>query len=183
MPLSVPEPADFLQYAQWAGILTLVCGTIAILGFIFKWGIRFRFVGVTGFMLVLTVGLLSLGFVPLTRTVIPGAVRYATVYDSGATQVVITVPATISASELRATLAQAASDLFSPGRLGRSGEPLVIRARAVLHPTAGVTQPLYLGQVERSLQVRNDDNMTITLFDENLAQLPPAPPTATATSS
>ena len=179
MPLSVPAPADFLQYAQWAGIFTLVCGAIAILGFVFKWGIRFRFVGVTGFMVVLTVGLLSLSFVPLTRTVIPGAVRYATVYDSGATQVVINLPATISKEELNATLEQAASDLFSPGRLGRSGEPLIIRARTVLHPETGVTQPLYLGKVERSLLVREDENMTITLFDENIAQLPP-PATADA---
>lgn len=176
MPLSVPGPADFLQYTQWSAILTLVFGAIALLGFVFKWGIRFRFVGVTGFMIVLTVGLLSLSFVPLTRTVIPGAVRYATVYDSGATRVVITVPPTITKDELSATLEQAASDLFSPGRLGRTGEPLEIRVRTVLHPEPGVTQPLYLGKVERSLQERIDENMKVTLFDENLAQLPPAPP-------
>ncbi|NET84754.1 MAG: hypothetical protein F6J94_23410, partial [Moorea sp. SIO1F2] len=38
----MPTTADFLIYTQWAGILTLACGLIAILGFIFKWGLRFR---------------------------------------------------------------------------------------------------------------------------------------------
>jgi hypothetical protein len=41
--------ADFLQYAQWSGIATLVFAALTILGFILKWGIRFRLVGTTGF--------------------------------------------------------------------------------------------------------------------------------------
>lgn len=180
MPLSVPTPADFLQFSEWSGILTLVCGAIALLGFLFKWGIRFRFVGVTGFMAVLTVGLFSLSLVPITRTVIPGAVRFSTVYDSGATQVVITVPSPITEEALTATLQQAASDLFSPGRLGRSGEKLTIRARTVLHPKEGVSQPVYLGQIQRSLLERDDDAMELTINRDQLAQLPPPPASSPA---
>ncbi len=169
-------PAEFLQAAQWAGILTLVFGAIAGLSFLLNWGIRFRLVGATGLMLVLTVGLFGLGLVPFTRTVVPGAIRFTTVFDTGATQAVIAVPSDITESQLTATLQQAASDLFSPGRLGnRSQEQLTIRARAVLHPEPGVTQPLYLGQVERSLAEREDDQMKITLFPDNIAQLPPRP--------
>jgi len=175
MPLSVPTPTDFLQFTQWSGILTLVCGALALLGFLFKWGVRFRFVGITGFMAVLTIGLFSLSLVPITRTVVPGAVRFSTVYDSGSTQVVITVPAPITEEALTATLQQAASDLFSPGRLGRTGEKLTIRARTVLHPQEGVSQPLYLGQVKRSLLERNDDAMELTIYPDRLAQLPPPP--------
>lgn len=163
---------DFLTYAQWAGIATLAFGLLAGLGFLFKWGIRFRLVGVTGFMTVLTIGLFSLGLVPFTRTTVPGAVRFSTVFDSGADQAVIVVPQTITESELRATLQQAASDLFSLGRLSRGEERLTIRARTILHPEPGVSQPLYLGQVKRSLSVRDDDQMTIEIFPENLAKLP-----------
>jgi hypothetical protein len=168
----MPTNDSFLIYTQWAGIATIAFGLLAGLGFLFKWGIRFRLVGATGFMIVLTAGLFALGIVPFTRTVVPGAVRFFTVFDSGATQAVITVPQTISESELRATLEQAASDLYSYGRLGRGEDQLTIRARTIVHPKPGLSQPLFLGQVKRSLSVREDDQMTIEVFSENLAKLP-----------
>jgi Protein of function (DUF2518) len=164
--------ADFLTFAQWSGIATLVFGALALLSFVVKWGIRFRLVGVTGFMGVLTVGLFALSLVPFTRTVVPGAVKFSTVYDTGAIQAVISVPPTITPTELEATLQQAANDLFSPGRLGRRDDLLTIRARTVLHPEPGLSQPLYLGQVRRSLIVRDDEQMTIELNAANLAKLP-----------
>ncbi|BAU44319.1 Ycf51 family protein [Leptolyngbya sp. O-77] len=163
----MPTPAEFLTATQWAGVITLVAGAIAALGFLFSWGIRFRFVGITGFMAVLTVGLFALSLMPITRVEIPGAVRFSTVYDSGSTQVVIAVPPDITKEQLTATLQQAASDLFSPGRLGRGGEnQMTIRARTVTHPKAGLTQLVYLGQVKRSLFDRNDDKMEISIFEE-----------------
>ncbi|MBF2000426.1 MAG: Ycf51 family protein [Synechococcales cyanobacterium C42_A2020_086] len=170
----MPTTADFLTYSQWAGLTTLALGLLTLIAFLLKWGLRFRLVGVTGFMLVLTSGLFALGLVPFTRTTVPGAVRFARVYDTGATQAVIAVPPTITPSELEATLKQAANDLFSPGRLGRRTDQLTIRARTVLHPEPGVSQPLFLGQIKRSLLVRDDDQMTIELFTDNLAKLPPA---------
>jgi hypothetical protein len=170
--------SDFLNYAQWSGILTLVFAAITGLSFLFKWGIRFRLVGASGFMLVLTVGLFALSIVPFTRVTVPGATRFATVFDSGATQAVISVPPTITESELTATLQQAAYDLFSSGRLSRRGEDqLTVRARTLLHPEPGVSQPLYLGEVKRSLSSRDDDQMAVKLYPENLAKLPaPAAP-------
>lgn len=169
----MPTTADFLNYAQWAGIATLVLAAFTALCFLLRWGIRFRFVGITGFTAVLTVGLFALGLVPFTRTLVPGAVRYSNVYDSGAARAVIAVPPQITEAELVATLQQAASDLFSPGRLSSGGEKqLTIRARTVLHPEAGVTQPLVLGQIKRSLLVREDDQMEIEIYRDRLAQLP-----------
>lgn len=164
--------ANFLTYAQWAGIATLVIGAIAGLAFLFQWGFRFRLVGATGFTAVLTIGLFALGVVPFTRTVVPGAVRFSTVYDTGAAQVVITVPKEITEEQLAATLRQAASDLYSPGRLSRGQDKVTIRARTVLHPQPGISEPLYLGQVRRSLFDRNDENMEITLYPESFAKLP-----------
>lgn len=165
--------ADFLTLSQWSGIATLACAALVVLGFIFKWGIRFRLVGITGFMGVVTGGLFALGLVPFTRTVVPGAVRFSRIYDNGATQAVIGVPPKITASELEATLRQAASDLYSYGRLGQAqNKQLTIRARTIIHPEPGVSQPLYLGQVKRSLAYREDDNMAIDIDRDNLAKLP-----------
>jgi hypothetical protein len=163
---------DFFSFGQWSGILTIACAFIAVLSFIFKWGIRFRLVGVTGFMIVLTAGLFSLGLVPFTRTVIPGAVRFALVYDNGGNQTVITVSPQITETELEATLRQAASDLFSYGRLGGTDNLLTIRARTIIHPKPGISKPLFVGQVKRSLASRNDEQMAIEIFPESFAQLP-----------
>jgi hypothetical protein len=164
----------FLIASEWAGIVTLVCAVIAILAFLFRWGIRFRLIGATGFLGVLTTGLFALSLVPITRTVVPGGVRFSRVYDSGVAQVVIALPPTITEAELSATLRQAASDLFSPGRLSQGEKQLTIRARTLLHPEPGVSEPLYLGQIKRSLSVRNDPNMETTIYHENLARLPHA---------
>lgn len=165
--------ADFLQYTQWSGIATLVFAAIAILGFILKWGIRFRLVGATGFMLVMTTGLFALSLGPLSRTVIPGAVKYSLVYDNGSTQAVITIPPTITPSQLEATLRQAASNLYSNGRSGsRGNSQLTIRSRTIIHPEPGVSVPLYLGEVKRSLTDREDPEMAVEIYPEKFAELP-----------
>ncbi|MFP5273390.1 DUF2518 family protein [Coleofasciculus sp.] len=168
----MPTTTDFLTYTQWIGILTLVCGVLSILGFIFKWGIRFRLVGITGFMGVLTGGLFALSIVPFTRTVIPGAVPFSLVYDNGGNQAVIALPTTINESQLEASLRQAASDLYSYGRLGGETNQLTIRARTVIHPEPGISKPLVVGKISRSLAKRDDEQMTINIYKERLAQLP-----------
>ncbi|MGB3613252.1 MAG: Ycf51 family protein [Elainellaceae cyanobacterium] len=165
-------PSTFLAAAQWSGILTLLAAAVTALGLFLGWGIRFRLVGVTGFMAVLTVGIFALGLVPFTRTVVPGAVPFSRVFDNGATRAVIAVPPTITASELEATLEQAASNLFSPGRMSTGQSQLTIEARTVLHPEPGLSQPLFLGKVERSLSSREDSDMAITLYRDRIAQLP-----------
>ncbi|BAY13814.1 Ycf51 family protein [Calothrix sp. NIES-2098] len=165
--------ADFLQYTQWSGIATLVFAALTVLAFFLKWGIRFRLVGTTGFMLVLTGGLFALSIVPLSRTVIPGAVRYTLVYDNGSTQTVIATSPQITPSELEATLRQAASNLYSYGRLGsRNDNDLTIRARTLIHPEPGTSVPLYLGQIKRTLTQREDPEMAVEIYPEKFAQLP-----------
>ena len=174
------SPSDFQTYAQWTGIAAVVFAVLTGIAFVFKWGLRFRMVGATGLAIVFLVGLFALSVVPITRTVIPGAVRFTTVFDSGSTQAVIVVPSTITAEELEPTLKQAASDLFLVGRLGRQrDEKLIVRARAVLHPSEGVSQPLYLGQVKRSLYLREDEQMEIELYPQALAKLPKSTPDKT----
>jgi hypothetical protein len=164
--------ADFLTFAQWSGIFGLVCGVLALLAFLFKWGIRFRLVGITGFMIVLTAGLFVLGVVPFTRPVVPGAIHYSVIYDNGGSQAVIALPPQITETELDATLRQAGSDLFSYGRLGDAQNNLTIRARTVIHPKPGVSKPLFLGEVKRSLATRNDAKFVVNIYSENFAQLP-----------
>ncbi len=142
------NPTDFAGAAQWMGIGTLTLAALTAFGFAFKWGIRFRLVGATGLAIVLTVGLFGLSLEPFTRSVIPGAIPYSTVYDSGASQIVITVPADVTPEALDATLRQAASNLFKPYRLGIPGQTATIRARTIIHAPEGISQLVYLGQVQ-----------------------------------
>ncbi|MEA5574815.1 Ycf51 family protein [Anabaena sp. UHCC 0451] len=169
----MPSTADFLQYTQWSGIATLAFAVLTILAFILKWGFRFRLVGSTGFMIVLTAGLFSLSLVPLSRTVIPGAVKYTLVFDNGSNQAVIATNHQITPTELEATLRQAASNLYSYGRLGAGGNnELTIRARTIIHPEPGISAPVYLGEVKRTLVTREDPQMAVEVYLDKFAQLP-----------
>ncbi|MCZ2206883.1 Ycf51 family protein [Cylindrospermopsis raciborskii] len=171
----MPTTADFLQYSQWSGIATIALAALTILALLFKWGLRFRLVGATGFMLVLTVGLFSLSLVPLSRTVIPGAARYTLVYDNGSNQAVIATSPDITPTQLEATLRQAASNLYSYGRMGAGGNnSLTVRARTILHPESGISTPVYLGKVERTLVTREDPQMLVEVFLDKFPQLPPS---------
>lgn len=162
---------DFFNYGRIVGWTTIGLGVLAVLGFLFKWGIRFRLVGITGFLGVLTGGLFSLSLAPIIHTQIPGAVSYSLVYDTGAAETVIAVSNQITPTELEATLQQAASDLFSPGRMGPGTNELLIRARTIVHLQPDTSQPLFLGEVRRSLLRREDPTLQISLYPEAIKQL------------
>ncbi len=169
--LALPTLAEFAQAARLMGGLTLLAALVTLMGFGFRWGIRFRLVGITGFMAVLTGGLFALGLTPVTRTVLANASPYTTVYDGGGTQAVIAVAANLTPEQLTATLQQAANDLFSYGRLATGDAVLTVRARTLLHPEPGVTEPVYLGQVRRSLRQRQDGAMVVQLDSQALARV------------
>jgi hypothetical protein len=166
--------AQITAIAQWVGYFTIFCAVLMVLGLLLKWSIRFRLVGITSFMAVLTGGLyaLSLGF--YIRPSIPDAVQFARVFDNGGSTVVIAVPPDVTRTQLEATLRQAAADLYSSGRLAQGTDKMTIRIRTILHPEPGVSVPLYLGEVKRSLASRYDDQMEIYLDPAKLAQLPKA---------
>jgi len=173
----MPTPDEFMQAAQWTGIAALVLAGITVLAFLLGWSIRFRLVGITSFTVVLMAGFFGLSFEPFTPTVVPGSVPYVTVFDSGAAQIVIKVPQTITESQLQATLKQAASNLLKPSRLaGAAGTPPTIRARTILHDPPGVSQLVYLGQVQPASPAA-DDAFDIELYPEQLARIEASPDT------
>ena len=165
------SPEQFLTLTGYFAIATLVFGVVTALSFLLKWGIRFRLVGATGFMGVLTAGLFGLSFQPLTRTAIPGAVPYTTVFDSGASQIVIAVPGKITETELEATLQQAASNLLKPSRLGGMGQVAPkIRARAIAHKDDS-SELLYVGSVTPGKGKTPEEKAPIVeIYSDKLAQ-------------
>lgn len=169
-------PTDLATYTQWSGIATIAFLIITIISFLLKWGLRFRLVGVTSFMGVVTASIFALNLGLFTHTMVPGSVRYALVYDNAADKVVAAVPPTVTQSEIEATLRQVEADIRSFGRVGSPENQLTIRLRTMIHPEPGVSQPLYLGQLKRSLNIRaQDDTAQVEIFEKNLAQLPSQP--------
>jgi Protein of function (DUF2518) len=167
------SPADFQTYSIWIAAVGGALMLLTILAWIRQWGFRFRLVGVTSFTFVVAASVFALSVSFYQRPSIPGAVRYSRIFDRQAEQAVIAVANSVTPSQVEATLRQAALDLFSSGRTSPDGT-LTIRLRTVLHPEQGLSQPLYLGQVRRSLAAREDADMQIDLDRNNLALLPMA---------
>jgi hypothetical protein len=163
--------AEFFKYCQWSGIGTLAFAAITILALVLKWSFRFRLVGATGFMGVLTGGLFALSLVPIVHTEIPGALHYSLIYDNGSDRATIAVKTPISETGLEATLRQASNDLYAYGRSGQADRQLKIRARTVIHPHPGLSEPLVLGEVTRSMAGGEDNALEIRLDRGNLAKV------------
>ena len=168
-------PALFGQLAQVMGVFVLVCALITGLAVAFKWSWRYRMVGATLFSVVLVVGLFSLSFEPITRSSVKGSIPYKLVYDRFGPRATIAVSPTITPEELTSTLKQASSNLFSSGRNAQGEAQLTIFARAIVHLRDGVSKPLYLGLVKRSMNLRNDPNIEVEVFADKFAELPKNP--------
>lgn len=164
----MPSPETFLDATKWMGIATLGLGAFAGLAFLTQWGIRFRLVGITGFCAVLTIGLFGLSFEPFVSTTVEGSVPYTTVFDSGASQLVIAVPADISDFALESTLRQAAINSFNPSQLSGGAQSPKIRARAIIHREPGISDLLYLGQVQPDST--SESGYRVTLDSSQLAK-------------
>ncbi|MDJ1174527.1 Ycf51 family protein [Roseofilum capinflatum] len=167
----MPSTADFLQASEWFAIATGVTIAFTVLCFVFKWGFRFRFFGISSFMVVLTVSVFSLSLVPFSQTVIPGSVRYSLVFDNGATHTVIAVPPQITESELEATLKQAAINLFSYGRSATDSDRLTVLARTLVHPDSKVSEAIYLGKAEQLIYQGDEQKITVEIDQQKLKQL------------
>ena len=166
-------PTDTYTYGVWTGYLTIGLIVLTVIAFIAGWNFRFRLIGVTSFMAVITASIFSLYLGFFSHVAIPGAVRYALTYDNGANQAVVAVPPEIKADAIEPTLRQAAADLNSYGRTGIKGnDTFTIKLRTVLHPEEGVSEPLFLGQIKRSISQRDDSSIEIEVFEQNIAKLP-----------
>ncbi|MEM6448997.1 MAG: Ycf51 family protein [Cyanobacteria bacterium P01_D01_bin.105] len=165
-------PAQFLEATGWSALTTVAFAVLTAIAFFLKWGLRFRLVGATGFVGVLTAGLFGLSFQPIMQTVVPGAVPYKTVFDSGVDQVVIAVPNDITETALEATLKEAAGNLLKPSRIGGlSQKPPTIRARGIVH-TPGVSELVYVGKVTPSVSTSEEDSGPIVEIDlDQLAKI------------
>ena len=164
--------SELFTYGKWLGYGTILTLVVTIVSFVVGWNFRFRLIGVTSFMGVLTLGTFALGLSFFPHQAIPGAAKYTLIYDSGANQAVVAVASDIEKSAIEPTLRQAATDLYSYGRTGVGGNnDFVIKLRTVLHPQTGVSEPLFLGEARRGLIPRGEGEIEINLFPQSVNRL------------
>lgn len=146
--------AFFGVAAQVCGILAGILGLITGVLWVRSSPLRFAFFGYTAFTGVLTAGCFALTLTPIVLPNVAGSASYTTVYDRGANQAVIKVASDIDPDTLKLTLEQAGQRLLSSGRFSTGSQLFTLRARTVIHPQPGLSEPLYLGQLQQPLGSR-----------------------------
>lgn len=109
-----------LTAAPWLGWTGLGLAGLTVVGFIARWGIRFRLVGVSSFTFLLAISSWAFGISYTPPVVIEGAVRAPIVFDNGSDLVVAQLPIDIDPSVIAPTLEQIAGNLRGSGRGSRT---------------------------------------------------------------
>ena len=139
-----------LTAGAWLGAAS---GALAILtgaGFLGRWGVRFRLVGVTSFTALLSLSCLAFAISYSPRIAIPGAVQVPVVFDNGGDLVVAAAPPDLPSEAVTPTLEQVIRNLRGSGRTSADGR-VHVRLRAIEPAADGTGRPVVLGEMVRDL--------------------------------
>jgi hypothetical protein len=145
-------PADpiLLTAGQWLGAASGLLAATTVVGYLSRWGIRFRLVGVTSFTALLAVSCLAFAVSYTPRVQLEGAVSVPVVFDNGGDLVVAAAPADLPQEAAAPTVRQVAENLRGSGRSSADG--LVhVRLRRVETVAPGLSKPVVLAQATRNL--------------------------------
>ena len=135
---------------KWLGAASGVLALTTIAGYLSRWGIRFRLVGVTSFTALLAVSCLTFAVSYSPRVQLAGAVSVPVVFDNGIDLVVAAAPDGLADGAAAATVQQVALNLRGGGR--SSSDNLVhVRLRRVETVAPGLSKPMVLAEATRSL--------------------------------
>ncbi len=153
-------PADpiLLVAAKWLGIASglLILATAA--GFVLRWGIRFRLVGITSFTGLLAISCLAFSISYTPRVTISGAVVAPVVFDGGGDLVIAAAPGNLAAAAIEPTVIQVASNLHGGGRATSDGR-VRVRLRTIESAGEGAGRPVVLAEAVRDL---GSDSVSLT---------------------
>ena len=139
-----------LVAGKWLGIASGVLAVLMVVGFLARWGIRFRLVGITSFTTLLAISCAAFAISYSPRLNIEGAVSVPVVFDNGADLVVAAAPADLAPEAFAPTVQQVASNLRGSGRNTSDGL-VTVRLRRVEPAGEGVSRPVVLAEAQRDL--------------------------------
>jgi hypothetical protein len=135
---------------EWLGAASGVLAIITIAGYLLRWGVRFRLVGITSFTALLALSCLAFAVSYRPRVMVEGAVSVPVVFDNGAELVVAAAPADLPAAAAAPSAEQVARNLRGNGR--QSDDAIVrVRLRRVESVAPGLSRPVVLAEVRRDL--------------------------------
>jgi hypothetical protein len=139
-----------LVAGEWLGAASGVLAVITIAGYLLRWGVRFRLVGITSFTALLALSCLAFAVSYRPRVMVEGAVSVPVVFDNGAELVVAAAPADLPAAAAAPSAEQVARNLRGNGR--QSDDAVVrVRLRRVESVAPGLSRPVVLAEVRRDL--------------------------------
>lgn len=146
-------PADplLLKAGLWLGAASGVLAVLMVVGFLARWGFRFRLVGVTSFTALLSLSCLAFAISYTPRERVVGAVNAPLVFDNGTDLVVATAAADLPSQAFAPTVEQVARNLRGSGRSSADGY-VHVRLRRVEAAEQGVSRPVVLAEATRSLR-------------------------------
>lgn len=139
-----------LVAGKWLGIASGVLAVLMAVGFLARWGIRFRLVGVTSFTTLLAISCVAFAISYSPRLTVEGAVSVPVVFDNGADLVVAAAPADLPPEAFAPTVQQVAGNLRGSGRNAPDGL-VTVRLRRVEPIDAGTSKPVVLAEAQRNL--------------------------------
>jgi hypothetical protein len=143
------DPILFVA-GEWLGAASGLLALLTVAGFLRRWGIRFRLVGVTSFTALLAISCLAFAVSYVPRVSVPGALPVPIVFDNGA-DLVIAAPSTeLPRQAWGPTAEQVARNLRGSGRTGVDGH-VRVRLRTVEAIDAERGRPRILAEADRDL--------------------------------
>lgn len=139
-----------LVAGEWLGAASGVLALVTIAAYLLRWGVRFRFVGITSFTALLAISCLAFAVSYRPRVTVEGAVSVPVVFDNGAELVVAAAPADLPAAAAAASAEQVALNLRGNGRQSDNGV-VRVRLRRVEQKAPGLSEPVILAEVQRDL--------------------------------
>lgn len=140
-----------LVAARWLGLAALALLLLTVLGFISRWGIRFRLVGVTSFTTLLAISCAAFAVSYTPRVTVPGAVVVPVVFDNGSDLVVAAAPPDLSPEAASASAEQVARNLRPTGRSPADGV-VRVRVRGLEATGEGVARPVVVAEARLDLR-------------------------------
>ncbi|WP_216909494.1 DUF2518 family protein [Synechococcus sp. CCY 0621] len=141
-----------LVAGTWLGAASGVLAVLTIAGFLSRWGIRFRLVGITSFTALLSLSCLAFAISYNPRVSVPGAVQVPVVFDNGTDLVIAAAPADLPSEAAAPTVEQVARNLRGGGRGGSgggAGSQVRVRLRRVEAVEPGLARPVVLAETTR----------------------------------
>lgn len=141
-----------LVAGTWLGAASGVLAVLTIAGFLSRWGIRFRLVGITSFTALLALSCLAFAISYNPRVSVPGAVQVPVVFDNGTDLVIAAAAADLPGEAAAPTVEQVARNLRGGGRGGSGGGDggqVRVRLRRVEALEPGLARPVVLAETTR----------------------------------